>query len=181
MLAVQMTNPPKPPALIQDEEPTPYMLKLGERIRLARTRLKWSQKKLSDVTKITQSTLSGIENGEHGIKPEQIEAIGKALGVTAASLLPSEPDTGGPEPVSERASTVRVPEVEGYLAKHPHLTELTIAKIRQEGRFLQQSAPGLLTDEHLDRVVKSFLEGLEAAAQRNGGGGAGGGNHQKNS
>ncbi|WP_019102553.1 helix-turn-helix domain-containing protein [Chromobacterium haemolyticum] len=66
-----------------------YMTTIGERVRIARARIGWSQGRLASEVGITQPTVSDLERGDSdGTK--HIVSIAKALGVRARWLETGE-------------------------------------------------------------------------------------------
>jgi transcriptional regulator with XRE-family HTH domain len=55
-------------------------IRIGVRIKLARTKRHITQAQLANRTEMSQSYLSQIESGERTPRPEMVEMIGHALG-----------------------------------------------------------------------------------------------------
>lgn len=62
-------------------------MSVGNRIRTARRSLKLSQPELAKRAKVTQSTISDLENDKKSTSAENMEAIAQALGVSSSYLL----------------------------------------------------------------------------------------------
>ena len=62
-------------------------MSVGNRIRSARRDLKLSQPELAKRAKVTQSTISDLENDKKSTSAENMEAIAQALGVSSSYLL----------------------------------------------------------------------------------------------
>lgn len=63
-------------------------LSFGNRVRLLREKNHWSQKELSDISGITQATISRIESGKSKeLGSFTLRNLARVLGVTMESLL----------------------------------------------------------------------------------------------
>lgn len=62
-------------------------LKFGKRVRLARSKLGWSQEELAHRANSNRTYISDVERGTRNASLEVIERIAKALDVTMGSLL----------------------------------------------------------------------------------------------
>ncbi len=70
------------------------MQTLGERLRAARDRKFWTQRELSELTGITEATLSRIENDKYHRRPYRatLETIANALDVSLPWLVFGDED-----------------------------------------------------------------------------------------
>lgn len=64
---------------------------LGERIRVARKELGWSQEDLANYSDIDRSYIGGVERGERNLTFTMLCQIAKALGSDVASLTKGLP------------------------------------------------------------------------------------------
>ena len=66
------------------------MKNLGERLRELRIREGWSQRELAERSRISQTTISQIENGKRNPSADVLKRLVGALGVSANFLLGNE-------------------------------------------------------------------------------------------
>ena len=67
-------------------------MKIGDRIRLRRTELKWSQRELADKMGYNHSTITRIETGKIDISQSRVVQFAEVLGVSIAYLMGWEED-----------------------------------------------------------------------------------------
>lgn len=60
----------------------------GNKVRAMRKERGWSQEELADASELDRTYIGGIERGERNVSIMNIAKIARALGVTAASLIP---------------------------------------------------------------------------------------------
>jgi transcriptional regulator with XRE-family HTH domain len=60
---------------------------VGERVRALRKAKRWSQEELADRAKVSQGTLSRIENGHVDMRMDTLTFVAMALGVPVHDLL----------------------------------------------------------------------------------------------
>jgi len=64
---------------------------LGEKIKVLRKRLQYSQDKLAELLKIKRSTLSQIESGQRDIKSHEIKTLARIFNISTDELLGQAP------------------------------------------------------------------------------------------
>ena len=67
---------------------------IGQRIKIRRKAVDWSQTKLADLVKVTPSSINQYEKGEKIPSTETLLTLAKVLGVTTDYLLGAEEETG---------------------------------------------------------------------------------------
>ncbi len=70
----------------------PGAMRVGERIRLRRQELNWTQDALAQKAGISKGFLSDLETGKRGIRAETLLDIGRVLGVSLDYLMKGAPD-----------------------------------------------------------------------------------------
>ena len=63
---------------------------IGQKIRLARREIGWSQKDLATLTKIHRPTISLLERGGQSIDFNSLYKIAYALGIAPSDLVPED-------------------------------------------------------------------------------------------
>lgn len=71
----------------QKKKVSPFVARIGQRIRDLRIERGLSQRELADRAKLWQDFISQIETGGKGPSLDTLNAIAKALGTTAADIL----------------------------------------------------------------------------------------------
>lgn len=67
-------------------------MRVGERIRLRRQELNWTQDVLAQKAGISKGFLSDLENGKRGVRAETLLDIARVLGVSLDHLMKGVPD-----------------------------------------------------------------------------------------
>jgi len=67
--------------------PNELTLKLGERVRKLRHRLKWTQAELEAHLGVDRGHISEIENGKRMIRLETLQTLAKGFDITMSALL----------------------------------------------------------------------------------------------
>lgn len=65
---------------------------LGQRIKLRRTELNWTQEELAHKAHISKGFLSDVENGKRGIGADTLLDLGRVLGVSLDYLMKGSAD-----------------------------------------------------------------------------------------
>ena len=69
---------------------SPFLKKLGQRIRQLRRQRAWTQEDLAHAAKIERAYVSDIEQGRHNFGVTYLPRLAKALRVSVAALFETE-------------------------------------------------------------------------------------------
>jgi transcriptional regulator with XRE-family HTH domain len=70
------------------KRPDSLLQTIGARVRQAREKRGWSQETLAAEAGVDRSYMSGVERGVRNVTVLKLEAIARAIGVSARDLLP---------------------------------------------------------------------------------------------
>lgn len=69
---------------------SPFLKKLGQRVRYLRCQREWTQEDLAHAAKIERAYVSDIEQGRHNFGVIYLPRLAKALKVSVAALFETE-------------------------------------------------------------------------------------------
>jgi putative transcriptional regulator len=68
-----------------------FLVEFGQHVRRLRCDRKLSQERMGELAGVDRQTINRLENATHAISLAQLPGLARALEVTLAELLPSEP------------------------------------------------------------------------------------------
>lgn len=140
--------------------------KFGQYLKTLRTSKGYSQRKLSMLTGISNSTISRLESGQNDPDIETLKKLASPLGVSHHDLMKAAGYIKSTEHDSSNAQSNKT-------SKLTRRDEREIEKILEETRKKLENAEGLMffgepaSPEAIQSILDSMRIGMEIAKQRN--------------
>ncbi|MFO0762247.1 MAG: shikimate kinase [Byssovorax sp.] len=94
------------------EAPSPILLRLGERVRARRKELALTLRELGERSGVSERFLVALEGGHANVSVVRLDDLGRALGLSAASLIAEEaPPADAQRPIDPLRAPLRRPLV----------------------------------------------------------------------